>query len=272
MTDPQRCPSCGLDNEPGAAACAHCNFPLREGAATPSAAGPAGKPASAASAPDDLPAIDIRRIRPIRPRRPGGREQVLQTQLMVGLGGLAVVITILWVAWQGFHKNNPAEQQVEGANAEQEQAALLARGEIQRDSTNVNAQIALANVLYDTANWSEAIIHYRSALRLDPTRVTTVVDLGVCYYNLSDTPVAESLFTQALAMDPRQPVALFNLGIVNESRNEFAKALDFFHRAQVSGPPPGMDQALQAAIQRINTRQAGTSPGPGGMPPGGGNR
>jgi len=283
MTHESRCPSCGHANEAAAAICSNCNFPLRDGPPAPPPAEAQDAPPAAAVHPPGTkgaPAAEMRRIRPVRPRRPGGADQALQTQLIVGLGGAAVVMAILWVAWQGFHKNNAPPAPVEGANPEQMQAANLARAQLARDSTNVNAQIALANVLYDTANWTEAIVHYKSALRLDPTRVTTVVDMGVCYYNLSDAKTAETLFTEALKMDPRQPVALFNLGIVSESRGEASAALDYFQRALKSNPPPGMEQALNESITRINAKLKGAAPGGsggagggmpgGGAPPGGG--
>jgi tetratricopeptide (TPR) repeat protein len=118
----------------------------------------------------------------------------------------------------------------------------------------VAARIELANVLYDTGNWSEAIVHYRSAERLDPQRSTTVVDMGVCYYNLSAFAAAESLFTRALAIDPKQIFALFNLGIVAESRADWNAAIDYFHRVMELNPPEGMrpivEQHLQAAMEK----------------------
>jgi cytochrome c-type biogenesis protein CcmH/NrfG len=189
------------------------------------------------------------------------------------LVGTAVVMSILWVAWQGFQKNNnPAQVPVEGASPQQLADITLARNQIRADSTNINAQISLANTLFDTANWPEAIIHYKTALRLDPTRVTTVVDLGVCYYSLSDMATAEQLFEQALTMDPRQPIALFNLGIVSESQGKLDKALEYFRRALSANPPPERVQDLNQAIQRVTAKKSGPgSPGgTGGPPPGGG--
>jgi tetratricopeptide (TPR) repeat protein len=272
MAHELRCPSCGHQNTAEASTCSQCNFPLLEAAPAPA------EPGRGASAPEAMPEIDIRRIRPIRPRRPADPQQQLQVQLVVVLGGLAVVIAILSVAWQGFQKNNtPAPAAVEGANPQQLADINLARNQLKSDSTNINAQIALANVLYDTANWPEAIIHYKSALRLDPTRVTTVVDMGVCYYNLSDVASAETLFTRALTMDPRQPIALYNLGIVAENRGELDKALKFYHGAMQSDPPPGMGDGLNAAIKRVMDRLGKKAPAaegqgggmPGGKPPGG---
>ncbi len=266
MTRELTCPSCGHTNAADATNCEQCNFPLREGAATPPTTGGPGRPEPPVE-------ISMRRIRPIRPRRPSGPQQQLQLQLWLILGSLAV-LAVLWTAYQGFRRNNAQEPVVEGAQADQQKAADMARAEIARDSTNVNAQVALANVLFDTANWPEAIVHYKSALRLDSTRVTTLVDLGVCYFNLSQSTVAESLFQKALTIDPNQPVALFNLGIVAENREQYQQALDYYHRAMRAGPPESAAQALNAAMKRVMDRLGKKAPpidvGGSGAPSGGG--
>jgi tetratricopeptide (TPR) repeat protein len=260
MTPQERCPSCGQVNEAGASHCSRCNFPL-------GAPEPRERPVRA-----ELPfhgPFDpaIRRVRPIRPRRPMSREMEQRNHLAILLGGMAVFVAIgwlVWIAYQGFVKSN-AVAVVDGAGEDQQAAANAARAELARDSTNLNAQIALANVLYDTANWPEAIVHYKSALRLDSTRVSTIVDMGVCYYNLSDVESAEVLFHRALAMDPRQPVALFNLGIVAESRDQRDAALRYYHQAAESGAPAYMQQGIQDAIERVmgkNARKASTPSAP----------
>ena len=103
-------------------------------------------------APAAAPVDRMRRIRPIRPRRPRARSRQLQIQLIVVLGGLAVVIAILWVAWQGFQKNNaPAPGAGRRARRRSSRPRTWLATELDPgDSTNINAQIALANVLYDT--------------------------------------------------------------------------------------------------------------------------
>jgi cytochrome c-type biogenesis protein CcmH/NrfG len=166
---------------------------------------------------------------------------------------------IVYFAAQGFWRSNVVP--VAGAQPEQQQRADLARQALEQDSTNVAARIELANVLYDTGNWSEAIIHYRSAERLDPKRATTVVDLGVCYYNLSQFAAAESLFHHALTLDAHQVFALFNLGIVAESQERWDDALGFFHRAMRAGPPETMKEPLQQHLQTVMAK-TGKKPPP----------
>jgi len=242
MPETVRCPDCGAENPAAAAACARCNFPLAQGIAAPA---PAPVPAPAESrAFDPGP-------RPVRRRsRPGTMEPV-QVQLWL-ISGVAVVLGMLYFAAQGFWKSNV--KPVEGARPEQQQQADLARNTLAKDSTNVAAQVALADILYDTGNWSEAIVHYRAAARLDPHRATTLVDMGVCYYNLSAFAVADSLFTRALELDARQPMALFNLGVVAETRQDYAKALEFYRRAQVSNPPTVMQQPLLQHMHDVSEK------------------
>jgi tetratricopeptide (TPR) repeat protein len=159
-------------------------------------------------------------------------------------------------------RDNPP---VEGASGEQLERANALREALAKDSTDVAARVGLADVLFDTGNWTEAIVHYRSAVRQDSSLVTAIVDLGVCYYNLSVPDEAERLFTLALAREPHQPFALFNLGIVHERRGNPERALEFFHRALQSGPPENMKPALMEAMQRV-AQATGTPAPPLGEP------
>jgi cytochrome c-type biogenesis protein CcmH/NrfG len=232
-------------NDGQATACSRCNFPLHPEGAAP-------EPAVRGFDPN------IRRVRPIRPRPPQGPQQALQTQLWVVLGAMAVMI-ILFTAFKGFQQNNPPPA-VPGAREEQQHVADLARAELAKDSTNINARIALANILYDTGNWPEAIIHYRSAQRTDPDRVETIVDLGVCYYNLADVDAASAQFKRALELNPKHPVALFNMGIVTEAANKFDESLKYYQRAMDSNPPESMRPPLQEAIDRVKLKMSGKAP------------
>ena len=262
MSETVTCPGCGTANPAGAQQCRNCNFPLGD-APRPAAAPPEAAPeehattssddSTKAGEPSEMP---VALQRPQRPRRvrPDAMQPVqMQIWLFVGI---AIVLGLVYFAAQGFWTTHVTP--VEGASHTEQQRADLARRAIEKDTTNVAARIELANVLYDTGNWSEAIVQYRSAERLDPHRSTTVVDMGVCYYNLSAFATAESLFTHALAIDPQQIFALFNLGIVAESRADWNAAVDYFHRVMELNPPEGMrpivEQHLQAAMEKTGRK------------------
>ena len=279
MSETIDCPSCGATNPAGAEACEQCNFPFHrdrpasakkkdaippEPTPPPRAREPESAPADAAEALPEpqAPESAVRGFdpgsRPVRRRRP--RPDAMQpVQMQIWLfAGAAVLMGIVYFAAQGFWRSNVTP--VAGAQPEQQQRADAARAMLERDSTNVEARIELANVLYDTGNWSEAIIHYRSAHRLDPKRATTVVDLGVCYYNLGQFAAAEAQFKHALELDPHQVFALFNLGIVAQSQERWEEALDYFHRAMQAGPPDEMKEALQQHLQTVMAKAGKSAP------------
>lgn len=238
MPDSIQCPDCGHQNPPGSTECEQCHFPLTEG---PRVAAPA--PPEASPRPAGVPIM-----RPVRPRRPRRPEANVQLSLWLGVGSFVALLLVL-IAIQANVKRQ--DQDVEGSNAEQQKSANEFRVALEKDSTDVHARVALADILFDTGNWSEAIVHYQSAIHHDSTLVTAIVDQGVCYYNLGQSDEAERLFHLALQREPYQPFALFNLGIVYEARGNPDKALEYFHQALQSSPPENMKPALMEAMQRV---------------------
>jgi len=268
MPDTIRCPDCGHDNPAGSESCSHCNFPLARAEHVP---GAKRAPSEAGSGPRDAgPAAPIF-TRPIRPRRPRPASNQALT-LWLTFAVLASLV-VIFIAVKATYER--ASVPVEGSSAADQQQADELRAALEKDSTNVDARVGLADILYNTGNWSDAIVHYRSAVHHDSSRASAIVDLGVCYYNLSTPLEAERLFKLALTRDPHQPVALFNLGIVNEQRSEFDEALKYFHRALQSEPHEEMRQPIMDAMQRIMTKLGKTAPplpdvqGQGAAPPGG---
>jgi tetratricopeptide (TPR) repeat protein len=259
MSDAVRCPDCGHENPAGSASCSHCNYPLQEPAA--------------GSGPADLAEPEIVIRRPVRPRRPRPVANPNALFLWMFLGVVAAAL-LVWQAVDGFRKNNAVP--VEGATVDQQRLADSLRVVITRDSTNVDATIEYANVLYDTANWPEAGKYYARAIARDSSRVMAIVDMGVCDYNQGEMTRAQDLFQLALIHEPGQPVALFNLGIVNERLGESEAALKYFHRSLEANPPEPMrleivkhmQQILQKTGKKVPALDPGAMP-PGRMPPGG---
>jgi len=273
------CPDCGHANPPGAETCESCNYPLRgvplapaagasvPASVTPPAAMPPAPPAPAppppASAPPSPVPAEEPFVVPRTLRRPMRRAAPLPGQsvsLWLFFGAVAAVI-LIWTAIDANRQRQVETTPVAGSNDVQQKAAEAAQAALAKDSSDVEAHIALGNVLYDTANWDGAIVHYRAALRRDSTRVPVIVDLGVCYYNLGDTPEAEQLFHQALSKDPNHPVALYNMGIVNERRERWADALAFYHRALENSPSDDARTEIAEAVTRME-QKTGKRPAP----------
>ncbi len=254
MSEPVQCPDCGHVNPAGSTSCEACNFPLV----------PAGPPVATPAAPSPTHEAPVTIPRP-RPRRP----QRLQPQSLSMWLMFAVVAAIAAIFAAIKPNLDRASQPVEGSSEEQQKHADEMRAVLAKDSSNVEAHVGLGNVLYDTGNWSEAIIHYRAAVNRDSARVPVLVDLGVCYFNLGDPQHARHLFELALQRDPHQPVALFNLGIVAEQAKDDRTALQFYHRAIESSPPEAMRQPLIDAMNRLQKKTGATPPPLPETPPAG---
>ena len=253
MSDAVRCPDCGHENPAGSASCGRCNFPLQEPAPGPV------RPAEAESG--------IVIPRPVR--RPRPRPAVSQNTLFLWMFlGVVTAAFLVWQAVDGARKSSTVP--VQGASADQQRQIDSLGAVIRRDSTNVDATIEYANLLYDTANWAEAATCYARAIARDSTRVTAIVDMGVCWYNQGELARAEELFQRALAREPGQPVALFNLGVVNERAGESEMALKYFHRSLEAGPTEEMKQQIVQHMQQILAKTGRKAPplGPGAMSPG----
>ena len=194
-------------------------------------------------------------LRPPPRPRPRGNTQIVSLWLMFA------VVAAMALVWLAIKTNLDRQNApIEGAKPDQQARANEMRANLAKDSTDVAAHIGLADVLYDSGNWPEAIIHYRAAVRRDSTQTTALVDLGVCYYNLGKSEEAERHFMLALQREPNQSIALFNLGIVHERREDYEGALQYFHRAMQSAPPETMQPALMAARQRLQEKTGKTPP------------
>jgi tetratricopeptide (TPR) repeat protein len=264
MSDAIDCPSCGTRNPAGSDSCSSCNFPL---------AGPvAPKPATGRTKPGAP--VEIQRPLPFRPRR---RQPADAQSMAIWLifGALAAA-AVIYVAFQVTLQRHAQQAPVPGANDELQKHADEIRAAIAQDSTNVDARIALGDLLFDTGNWSEAIVQYRSGIRQDSSRATAIVDLGVCYYNLSQPAEAKRHFDLALTRDPNNAQAYFNLGIVAENNGQLEEALRCYHSAVRLNPPQQLMEPITAAVSRVSQKLGraapplGGQPGtgmPGGMPP-----
>jgi len=250
MSETVRCPDCGHPNPPGSTSCSACHFPLVEIAARGRAEGAAeeGGPAGAP--------VQIQRMHLARPRRPVPQSNAMLS-LWLGVGAFFALLLVFIAMKANLDRGNVP---IEGSSQGQQEQANALRAVLAKDSTDARAHVGLADILFDTGNWSEAIVHYRAAVGRDSSLVNAIVDMGVCYYNLSNPTEAERLFRLALAHDPHQPFALFNLGIVYEQRKEPAEALKYYHLSLESSPPENMKSALLEAMQRVASQSGKAAP------------
>ena len=85
---------------------------------------------------------------------------------------------------------------------------------VDRNKTDADGRVALANLYFDAERYSDAAKWYEQALVLRPRDVNVSTDLGVSYYYLNQPDRALKQFDYSLSVDPTHTKTILNLGIV----------------------------------------------------------
>jgi tetratricopeptide (TPR) repeat protein len=100
-----------------------------------------------------------------------------------------------------------------------------------RDPKNAKAAIDLANKLYDSGRYAEAIPYYERAHELDPKDANVSTDLGTALYYAGRPDEALVQLEQSLKADPTHAQTLFNIGIIKrDGKKDGAGAIKAWQR------------------------------------------
>lgn len=109
---------------------------------------------------------------------------------------------------------------------------------------NIQANIVLANALFDSQKFEDAEAYYSKALQIDPQNVNARTDLGTTFVErkLPDYDRAIGEFNKALELDPKNATAIYYLGIAQFRKGDKAaaeKALQDLEKADPAGELAG---------------------------------
>jgi cytochrome c-type biogenesis protein CcmH/NrfG len=79
---------------------------------------------------------------------------------------------------------------------------------------DVDANVGLGNLFFDSGQWQQAVDHYQTALKSDPKNGDVRVDMGIAYHNLGNDARAKEEMERVTREQPGHVNAWFNLGIV----------------------------------------------------------
>lgn len=119
------------------------------------------------------------------------------------------------------------------------------KNQLEQDPDNVQLNVQMGNLLFDSQEFEDAIPYYDKALELEPHNPDVIVDLGVCYFNLEEYQKAKGLFEEALTVNPNHVNALYNLGVVAVRLKEMDILMDAW--SKLVEVAPGSPQAAQAS-------------------------
>jgi tetratricopeptide (TPR) repeat protein len=134
----------------------------------------------------------------------------------------------------------------------------------EREPTNPEPRVELANLYFDAERYQDAIAWYTQALQLTPDDVNVSTDLGVSYYYINQPDRALAQFAKSLAIDPKHAKTLLNVGVVRAfGKQDLAGAEDAWRQVVEIAPGSPEAQAAQRALDSLKSAHPGSAP-PGG--------
>ncbi len=111
-----------------------------------------------------------------------------------------------------------------------------ARADLERmlrdDPANVDAHLALAQLLSRKGLRAESVPHLKQAVELDPGRAAAWYQLGEALNQLDDLASARAAYERAIALEPRHARALYGLGIVFDRLHRPDEATPLYRRSR----------------------------------------
>lgn len=116
---------------------------------------------------------------------------------------------------------------------------------------DARAAFELANFLYDSERWEDAIVWYRRGIELQPKNTDARTDLATCYYNLGRYDEAIADYSRALKLEPNKPQALYGLAMARlRGKQDTAGARQAYEQLRRSHPDfPGLPTLAQQLEQ-----------------------
>ena len=104
------------------------------------------------------------------------------------------------------------------------------RAALAKNPDDLEANIGLGNLEFDSGHWAKAIESYTRALDLDPKNADVRVDRAIAYHNLGKSDVAKGELVRVTKGSPRHKNAWLNLGVVAGQLGERATAIQAWER------------------------------------------
>ena len=113
------------------------------------------------------------------------------------------------------------------------------RQKLATNPDDVEANIGLGNLFFDSSQWQGAIEHYQKALDKAPANPDVRVDMAVAYHNLGQNDKAKEEMERVTRENPTHRNAWLNLGVVSAETGDRATAIRSFEtylKLEPNGP------------------------------------
>ena len=119
------------------------------------------------------------------------------------------------------------------------------------DPSNLEANVGMGNLLFDSGQWEKAVQHYAKALEKDPKNGDVRVDMAIAHHNLGQNDLAISELKRVTQELPEHRNAWLNLGVVSADMGDNATAIKAWKRYLILEPNGSHSAAIREEISRL---------------------
>ncbi len=123
------------------------------------------------------------------------------------------------------------------------------RQKLATNPDDVDANIGMGNLLFDSSQWDEAIEHYQRALAKAPANADVRVDMAVAYHNLGRNDKAKAEMERVTSENPTHRNAWLNLGVVSADMGDKATAIKSWEQYLKLEPNGPHSASIRAQIE-----------------------
>jgi tetratricopeptide (TPR) repeat protein len=194
-----------------------------------------------------------------------------------GVAGIAFGLIAGWIIGTQQAAPRPAAVSAAPAAAPAQspaspRAALLDEAKVtalksvaDREPSNAQPRVELANLYFDAERYDDAIEWYQAALKIAPNDVNVSTDLGVCYYYTNQADKALLQLSHSLSVDPKHAKTLLNLGIVKAfGKQDLDGATKAWEQVVALAPDSPEGQAAKRALDTLRQAHPTAGQKPGG--------
>ena len=123
------------------------------------------------------------------------------------------------------------------------------REKLAKNPDDVEANIGLGNLEFDSNQWEKAVEHYQKALDKSPGNADVRVDMAVAYHNLGQNDKAKAEMERVTKEHPDHRNAWLNLGVVCSDMGDKAGAIKSWEQYLKLEPNGPHSASIRAQIE-----------------------
>jgi predicted Zn-dependent protease len=127
------------------------------------------------------------------------------------------------------------------------------RATLADDPTNLEANIGVGNLMFDSNKWDQAIEHYTAALDKDPTNADVRVDRAIAYHTIGQNDKALVEMKRVTKEKPNHKNAWLNLGVVAGALGDKKTNVDAWENYLRLEPTGPHSDAIRAELAKVKS-------------------